>query len=243
MNLQVVRDKGDISALVQAIERARGLLDQGDVETARMLAEGIYDEAKAAASFAARFKASEVIIAKARRLQADALLIETLAVIAIADRWRAAKASGLTQIGGRPSADTRHLIKVADTGLDKRRMFEASRLSTLEHDAPGTISALISDRVSNGLEPSRSFLRKTASASSVKRQKGASPCAATLRTGEHVRDLHWYELQEIIRQNLQDNAALQRILDHCIPADPSCKVGDVFSEDSLSVLLGKANRA
>ncbi len=59
MNVPAAHDASDIAAVV---ERARALLDEGDVIAARLLAAGAYDQAKAAAAFGARFDAAARLV-------------------------------------------------------------------------------------------------------------------------------------------------------------------------------------
>src|SRR5690348_12510096 len=87
----IIRTASDIAAVV---ERARTMLTEGDVMTARMLASAAYDQAKAAAGFAKRFDASLILIGKAHTLQGDALFIETHAKMRIADEWDTAQKTG-----------------------------------------------------------------------------------------------------------------------------------------------------
>ena len=95
----ILPDGKDLAALV---ERARGLLNDDDVASARFLADCAYTHADMAAKAAKRLRASASLVAKAHRLQGDALLIEAQARIRIADEWDAATARGEISRGGRP---------------------------------------------------------------------------------------------------------------------------------------------
>ncbi|MER9901635.1 SAM-dependent methyltransferase [Mesorhizobium sp. M0130] len=153
----------DDSKLVLAVERARALLDDGDVTTARVLAGGAYEHAKAAAQFASRYAAVEELagplIKKARMLQGEALLIEAQAKIRLAAEWTVAQESG-TGLKGRPKSvpDAEH-FSVADTGLTRKEMHEARKLASAEQREPGIVERAIEARLSAGLEPSRANLR------------------------------------------------------------------------------------
>lgn len=155
-----VRDQSD---LVATVDRARALLDDGDYQAAVMLSSGAYDQAKAAASFASRVKAGEQLIGKARRMQADALLIESRAKIALAYQVDEAQASGTVAMPGRPKkvSDENH-FQLEDIGLSKAQLHEARQLRDAETKEPGIVERAIQARVEAGMEPSRAALKKTA---------------------------------------------------------------------------------
>jgi hypothetical protein len=147
----------DASGLVATVERAKALLDEGDVIAAKVLAARAYDDAKNAIRLAKRFNAAYSLIAKARRLQADALLIETQAKIQIVDQWDAAKKEGLAG-NGRPGSG--RTILAADTGLRSNEIHYARKLRDIENKTPGAIKALISSKVDEGLSPTKSMLHE-----------------------------------------------------------------------------------
>ncbi|WP_245435061.1 SAM-dependent methyltransferase [Mesorhizobium sp. WSM3879] len=136
------------------------LFDDGDVASARMLAAGAYDQAKAAGSYATRFHAGEHLIRKARRLQGDALLIETRAKITIATEWTAAQERGEASKGGRPkTVPEGNGFTAAEAGLTRKEIHDARKLADAERRDPGIVERAIAGRVAAGLEPSRANLR------------------------------------------------------------------------------------
>jgi hypothetical protein len=152
----------DASDLAATVERARGLLDDGDVIAARMLAGGAYDAAKAAAAFGSRFGAAERLVEKARRLQGDALLIEARAKMRLADDWDAAQAAGEATTKGRPkNVPDREQYSAEEAGLSRKEIHEARKLRDAERDRPGIVERAIAARLLAGLEPSRANLRAT----------------------------------------------------------------------------------
>lgn len=106
--------------------------------TIRLAAAG-YDMAKTAAKFAT----SERLIAKARQLQGDALLIECRAKVKIADEWDAAQAAGQAAKGGRPKKNGAETVSdqngftAEQAGLTRQEIFEARKLRDAEAKAPG----------------------------------------------------------------------------------------------------------
>lgn len=154
----------DASDLAATVERARALLDDGDVIAARLLAAGVYDQAKAAASFASRFGAARRLVDKARRLQGDALLIESRSKLRIADEVDAAQAAGVVAKAGGDrsiisSENNAPPATLAEIGLTAQDVHEARKLRDAERRAPGIVERAIAARLAAGLEPSRANLR------------------------------------------------------------------------------------
>ena len=132
----------DASGLVATVERAKALLDEGDVIAAKVLAARAYDDAKNAIRLGRRFKAAQSLIDKARSLQAEALLIETQAKIQIADEWDAAQKAGLVSKGGRPSniqVMQGEVFLASEAGLDRKEIHIARKLLAVEREKPGSI--------------------------------------------------------------------------------------------------------
>jgi hypothetical protein len=153
----------DTSELVATIERARYALDAGDVKTAYLLSSGTYDQAKAAANYAGKVKASQELIDKARRMQADALKIETLCTIAMADAVDEAQAQGKVSRGGRPeTVQSADRFSLEEVGISKQRLHDARHLRNAERANPGFIERVVEARVSEGIEPSRAALKNAA---------------------------------------------------------------------------------
>ncbi|WP_246752720.1 SAM-dependent methyltransferase [Sinorhizobium sp. BG8] len=164
----------DASDLTATVLRARALLDDGDVIRARILAEGAYEQAKAEARFAEKFGAAEQLVAKARQLQGDALLIETRAKILISSQWGAAQEAGTATKGGRPkTVSDGNGLRAEDTGLSRKEIHEARKLAAAEERSPGIVERAIMARVAAGLEPSRANLRvAVGTQSATKEERG-----------------------------------------------------------------------
>lgn len=155
---------GSDSDLVTIVERARALLDDGDVQTAFKLSSVAYDQAKAAASAAERVKASRDLVDKARRLQADALKIESMCYVKMADAVDEAQAKGQISRGGRPTETVQDADRftLQEVGIDKRRLSEARQLRNAVRKEPEFIDRVIQSRLAEGLEPSRASLKGAA---------------------------------------------------------------------------------
>lgn len=169
----------DASELATTIDRARTALDAGDVQVALLLSSGAYEQAKAAGDYAKKVKASHDLIGKARQMQADALKIETMCTIAMADFVDEAQAEGKLSRGGRPqTVQDQDRFCLADLGIDKRRLLEARKLRNVERAKPGFIDRIVAARLAEGLEPSRASLKSAAShaigtKSASKEERGA----------------------------------------------------------------------
>lgn len=164
----------DASGLVATVERARALLDDGDIINARIVASVAYNQAKTAAQFAEQIGATEKLIAKARRMQADALLIEARAKILIADKWDEAQAAGQASVGGRPkTVSDGNGFTSDETGLSRKEIHEARKLAAAEHREPGIVERAIQARLAAGLEPTKANLRAAVgTASATKEERG-----------------------------------------------------------------------
>jgi hypothetical protein len=188
----------DASGLVATVERAKALLDDGDVIAAKVLAAHAYDDAKSAVALAERFKAGNALVDKARRLQGDALLIETRAKIRLADEWDAAKEAGLVGAGRPKNVSDGNGFTAAEAGLDRKEIHEARKLRDAEAKEPGIVERAIAARLSSGLNPSRANLRAavgTASATAEERGRNfyETPIEAThaLLVLERFEDEIW----------------------------------------------------
>ncbi|MBP1850529.1 hypothetical protein [Rhizobium halophytocola] len=149
--------------LLVTLERARALLDDGDLAAARLIAGVAYDQAKAAAGSAEKVKASRQLIDKARRMQADALFIETHATIRMADAVDEAQARGQVARPGRKSnISGDNIFTLDEVGLDAQHLHQARKVRNAERAEPGFVDRVISVRLSEGLEPSRASLKKAA---------------------------------------------------------------------------------
>ncbi|MBB4574415.1 hypothetical protein [Rhizobium lentis] len=161
--------RADASDLAATIERARKLFDEQDYQAALLLSSGAYDQAKAAASYGKRMKASEQLIGKARQMQGDALLIESRAKMALADQYDDAQKAGVLATQGRPkNIPDENVFTLKDAGLSSKEIHEARKLRDAEAKQPGLVERAIEARLAQGFEPSRANLRAavgTASAS------------------------------------------------------------------------------
>lgn len=151
------------SELVATIERARTALSAGDVEAALLLSSGAYEQAKAAGAYAEKVKASRELIDKARRMQADALKIESLCYVAMADAVDEAQVNGKLSRGGRQkTVHDEDRFTLEEVGIDKRRLHEARSIRNAERAEPGFIERVVEARLDEGLEPSRAGLKRAA---------------------------------------------------------------------------------
>lgn len=164
-------DDGSSSELVVAIETARALLDAGDVQSALLLSTGLYERAKAGAAYAKKVKASRELIDKARRMQGEALKIESMCYVAMADAIDEAQSKGHVARQGRPEkVRDADVFTLQDVGVDKRRLSEARKLRNAERDRPGIVERAIQARIEAGLEPSRANLRAAVGTSSAPKE-------------------------------------------------------------------------
>ncbi|WP_337738430.1 hypothetical protein [Sinorhizobium meliloti] len=143
------------SDLVVAIESARALLDAGDVQAALMLSTGLYERAKAGTAYAEKVKASRELIDKARRMQAEALKIESMCYVAMADAIDEAQAKGHVARPGQAKVRDADVFTFDEVGIDKRRLHEARKLRNAVRAEPDFVERVVEARLEAGLEPSR----------------------------------------------------------------------------------------
>ena len=149
----------DQTELVASIEAARALLDAGDVERALLISSGAYEQARAAANYAEKVKASRELVEKARRMQAEALKIESICYVAMADAVDEAQQKGKISRGGRPeTVRGEDRFTLDEVGIDKRRLHEARKLRNQVRAEPDFIERVVEARLAEGLEPSRRSL-------------------------------------------------------------------------------------
>ncbi|PWE58361.1 SAM-dependent methyltransferase [Metarhizobium album] len=165
-----VAAKADVPALAAKSGRAAQLLRDGDVMAARMLASGVYDEAQAAGRFASRFKARESLDA-CRRIQADALLIESRAMIRIAEEVDTAQDEGRVLKGRPKSISDENTFRLDDVGLTAQQVHAARKLAKAEKKQPGIVERAIQERLRAGLEPTRANLKSAIGAKTATREE------------------------------------------------------------------------
>ncbi|MCM2396208.1 SAM-dependent methyltransferase [Rhizobium sp. S95] len=173
----VAASVADTSGLVETVQRARALFDEGDIMNARIVAGVAYAQAKTAAYFAEQIGATERLVTKAREMQAEALRIESWAKILIADKWDEAEAAGQTFKGRPKSVPNENAFTAEQAGLSRKEIHDARKLALAEKTSPGLVERFIQARLTEGLEPTRASLRKATGAaigtkSATKEEKG-----------------------------------------------------------------------
>lgn len=164
----------DTSGLVRMIEKARALFDDGDVAAASMLATGAYDQSKAAGGYAAKFGAAgKRLVAKAREMQGDALLIETRAKIRLAEEFDRAQADGRALKGRPKSISGENTFTQEEAGISAQEIHAARKLAAAEEREPGIVERAIAARLASGLEPTRTNMRHAVGTrSATKEERG-----------------------------------------------------------------------
>lgn len=212
-----------------SIERARSLFNEGDVVKARIVADAAYAQAKTEAEFATRNRCAKHLIDKARRLMADALIIEQTSMVAIASMIDELQAKGTVQKAGRPSSSA---FKMAEIGVNGARLHEARKLAMVALARPETIKIAIESSLNAGKRPTRTALyRDLGIERRRKRPNIGLPGIPSLEK------LHWYELPEAIREASRALAVLQRVYAHVQPDDHNLRVGDLIGSAALASLV------
>ena len=155
------------SELVDSIKTARALLNAGDVRAALLLSTGAYEQAKAAVNYAEKVKASRELLDKARLMQAEALKIESMCYVAMADTIDEAQENGKVAKQGRAKVRDADVFTFEEVGIDKRRLHEARKLRDAVRGEPDFIQRVIAARLEAGLDPSRRSLSRAIGARSA----------------------------------------------------------------------------
>ena len=151
------------SELVASVEFCRALLDDGDFKSALLLSGGIYEQQRAKANYATKVKASRHLIDGARRMQAEAVKIESLSYIAMANAVDDAQAKGEISRGGRPkTVIAENSFTLDEVGVDRQQLHVARQLRNAVLAEPEFIDRVVESRLAEGLEPSRGSLKKEA---------------------------------------------------------------------------------
>lgn len=160
--------------LTVTIEHARALFDAGDVQLALRLSGVVYDQSKAAGDSAEKVKASRELVDKARRMQADALKIESMCYVAMADAVDEAKARGELSGPGRPTNPPGGgNFTLDEVGISSQRLSDARKLRDMVRAEPDFVERVVESRLSEGLEPNRTSIRHAiGTRSATKDEKG-----------------------------------------------------------------------
>jgi len=144
------------SDLVVALETARAMFDAGDVQGALLLSTGVYEQAKAAATYAVKVKTSRDLVDKARRMQAEAVKIESICYVSMADTVDQAQSEGRVATAGRPkNVGHENVFTIEEIGLDRQQLHHARKLRDEVRVEPAFIERVVEARLAEGLEPSR----------------------------------------------------------------------------------------
>jgi len=147
--------------IVAAIEAARALLDAGATDAALKLSSVAYDQAKATGDSAERVKASRDLVDRSRRMQAEALKIESYCYCAMADAVDAAQANGELARRGRPkNISGENVFTLSEVGLDAGKLHGARKIRDRVRDEPDFIEHVVEARLAEGLEPTRAAMKK-----------------------------------------------------------------------------------
>ncbi|WP_137136579.1 hypothetical protein [Rhizobium sp. FKY42] len=142
--------------LEASVDQARALLDAGDLQAAKQLADLVYSSIKPLSEAAARLNMAEALAA-CYRIQGDALELVSRSEIRIADEWDRLAAEGKVA-RGRPkkSVGDDNALTALSIGLRRDQIHAARKLRDRETLEPGFIRRSIDNLIAQGLAPSKS---------------------------------------------------------------------------------------
>jgi hypothetical protein len=129
-------------------------------------AEIIYTAAKHATRLRDITAAADTVIAACRKVQADALIIETQAQCRLANEYDAAQARGEIRKAGQPQKrnipQQNNSFGSEDFDLDAKRIHEARIIRNAEKKKPSVIKQALERKLQAGEEPLRADVRRVA---------------------------------------------------------------------------------
>lgn len=153
------------SSLPYLIEDAKRVLDQAkssaEILEATDKASIAYTTAKEMGRIGKARKAHDEVLDAARRLQGDALKLETRAKIRLAEEYDAAQERG--EVMGRARScvgDDNAPATATDLGIRRDQIHEARRFRDFERENPNGIEAIVDELVEWGQEPTKSAIKK-----------------------------------------------------------------------------------
>ena len=160
MNLPVQIDTASLPSLIQrAADALLSAKTHADVLVARDLADVAYTAAKTAGRIARAKQAHDTLLAEVYRAQADALQVEALAKIRLAEEYDAAQERGEVAGTERTCVGTDNApATAADLGLRRDQIHEARRLRDAEAADPGVVERTLDGMVERGESPTKAKL-------------------------------------------------------------------------------------
>lgn len=185
--MALVAPAGPVPEIVSMLQTAVRLFDDGDIQKARVIADGAYDLSQAEARFAAKYAATRDLVPKFRQLQGDALLLETRCKIEVARAYDAAQKAGTAAGRGRPkNVGSDDIFKQSEAGLTRQEIHDARKLAAAEEKEPGIAERAIAARIAQGLAPTRASLRHAVGTRSASQEDRGNNLYETPAEAMHV---------------------------------------------------------
>lgn len=228
-----------LPAMIQsAAARLAAAESPAQVLVAKEEAGFAYDAAKRAARLAKAMDAHAEIMTVARRAQADALEIEALAEVRIADEVDRGQADGIFCSRGRWSK-ANGLKPVHHLGLSRKDVFDARQLRSLIAKRPAALKTALQDIIDNGYEPTRAILRRTLREVRVNAHRKSADRQETFRLigGRDIRHVSWLEISALKERAEAEIALLTMIEAHAGNVEPGTRIGDVIGDQVLADMV------
>jgi hypothetical protein len=161
----------ELESLPQLIRKAVAALATATTAAEILDVQRQADIAYTAAKHAARLRdakdAADTVVAACRKVQADAVIIETQAHCRLADEYDAAQKRGEVRGVGeyqrKANVPNENISPtVTDIGLDRKQIHEARIVRDAEKKKPGVIKQTLEQRLRAGKEPTRADVRRVA---------------------------------------------------------------------------------
>lgn len=166
-SLPAVASAAELPSLVKAAAAALShATTAAEVLDARDAATLVYDAAKRAARLQRAKAAHDELVNATYRVQADALEIESMASLRLANEYDAAQARGeVAGKGGRRgnqhgSVGDTNVATAADVGLSRTQVFEARQMRDAIEREPGIVRAALDEMLAARADPTRAALKR-----------------------------------------------------------------------------------
>jgi hypothetical protein len=128
------------------------------------LADVAYTAAKTALRLTAAKRAHDEVVAAARKVMGDALIIEARAQCRLAEECDAAQERGEVKSAGQPRKriipNENNSSAVTDLGLTSKLIHEARNVRDAEEREPGIVSKIVGEKLNAGEAPTRADVKR-----------------------------------------------------------------------------------
>jgi len=240
-----IAEQTSVARLIDRAAKAlAGAVTAAQVLDARDQAGRAYDEIKRQLRIHKAKRAHDDIIAAAHRAQADALEIETLADVRLADEIDAARSRGdLVVVGRNVKNESDRGATLAEIGITRKAAHNARVLRDAIARQPAGLKPVLDDILANGAAPTRTLLKRTLRSVLVPDARspvGGTDTRPTLICGRLLDRVSFFEIEGLRERALAEARLLEAVAKHVANPAPDLRVGDAIGSKALADLVRQA---